>query len=244
MSCLAFGCLVGALANPLQKLEIWRQVEVGAFGISYEKTFIITESDLNYPYGFDKNKAQKVAQIYKDYKAEKIILLVLATAAAGTALSIGEVVCNSEEVSSEVNRIKTESEKQLKIEQVKQKGALASKAQRQLHFEEMTMLSEMYGSIEGQIQEADELNVLGGEETEEEEEEEQQQQQTEQKFREEFPENTDETYWKAIKKEIEAGVGKHQIIKEVMACSESKIWIGNQYYDFLINKFGEKETHK
>lgn len=51
LSCLSIGCLVGSFGYPLQKLEVYKQLESGQFNIEYERTFVLTENDLNYPYG-------------------------------------------------------------------------------------------------------------------------------------------------------------------------------------------------
>lgn len=159
LSCLSIGCLVSSFAYPLQKLEVWRQIEYGAFNSSYERTFILTENDLNYPYGFNQERAEVVAQIYKDYKWQKFFLLGCAVASALSALSIGTETCLNDEIDTEAIAIKSKGRKQLVIEAIKHRLAMASKSQRMLFLDEMKSLVEEFGSAEGEILEADELNA-------------------------------------------------------------------------------------
>lgn len=159
LSCLSISCLVGSFAYPLQKLEVWRQPTLGAFQTEYERRFIITESDLNYPYGFQKGKAELIAQIYQDYKLQKLFLLICAFSSALSALSIGNEICLADEIDSEVTAIKAKGRKQLLLEGVKHRLAMASKSQRLLFMDEMKALMEEFGSAEGEILEVDELNA-------------------------------------------------------------------------------------
>ncbi len=159
MSCLSLACLIGSFAHPLQKLEVWKQVETGAFNLNYERYFILTENDRNHPYGFNKYKSTKVSQIYQDYKVEKIGLLVLAIATASTALSLGRETCIGDEIDTEVEYIKAEGKKQLILEGIKHRLAMASKSQRLLFMDEMKALIEEFGSPEGEILEGDEVNA-------------------------------------------------------------------------------------
>lgn len=159
LSCLSIGCLVSSFAYPLQKLEVWRQIEYGAFNSSYERTFILTENDLNYPYGFNQERAGVVAQIYRDYKWQKFFLLGCAVASALSALSIGSETCLNDEIDSEALAIKSKGRKELVIEAIKHRLAMAGKSQRMLFLDEMKALVEEFGSAEGEILEADELNA-------------------------------------------------------------------------------------
>jgi len=158
VSCVSLACLIGSFAYPLQKLEVWKQTEVGAFNLEYERNFIITESDANYPYGFVKSKAVNVGRIYQDYKVEKTFLLILSILTASTALKIGAETCIGDEIDTEVDKIKTEGKKQLIIEGIKHRLAMASKSQRLLFMDEMKVLIEEFGSVEGEILETDEAN--------------------------------------------------------------------------------------
>jgi hypothetical protein len=159
LSSLAISCLIGSFAHPLQQLEIWRQVEIGSFNIQYEKNFILTENDLNYPYGFNEKKAVKVGQIYRDYKLEKIFLLSVAAITAMYANSLGQETCINDEIDNEVATIKAKGKKELLLEKVKHRLAMASKSQRMLFLDEMKALVDEFGTLEGEIQEADELNA-------------------------------------------------------------------------------------
>jgi hypothetical protein len=159
LSCVSIGCLVGSFGYPLQKLEVWRQVEVGQFNIPYEQTFIITENDLNYPYGFSKQSAQLIAQIYQDYKLQKVMLLVLAGLCASYSLSMGADTVTNAEIDNEVGTIKAQGKKELILEKVKHRLAMASKSQRLLFIDEMKALVEEFGTLEGETLEADELNA-------------------------------------------------------------------------------------
>lgn len=159
LSCLSLACLIGSFANPLQKLEVWRQTELGNFDLEYQRTFIITENDVNYPYGFDADRAVKISRIYHDYKSEKILLLISAFVSAYLALQIGDETCRAVEIDVEISELKTKGRKELLIEGVKHKLAMASKSQRLLFMDEMKALIEEFGSGEGELLEADELNA-------------------------------------------------------------------------------------
>lgn len=159
LSCVSIGCLVGAFGYPLQKLEVWRQVEVGQFNIPYERTFVLTEDSLNYPYGFSKQSAQLIAQIYQDYKLQKIMLLVLAGLCASYALNMGGDTVVNAEIDTEIDSIKAQGKKELILEKVKHRLAMASKSQRLLFVDEMKALIDEFGTPEGEILEADEANA-------------------------------------------------------------------------------------
>ncbi|MFB2978027.1 hypothetical protein [Microseira sp. BLCC-F43] len=49
-------CLVGSFAYPLQKLQVWRQVEKNAINQTYTRNFVITESDVSLPYEFNRDR--------------------------------------------------------------------------------------------------------------------------------------------------------------------------------------------
>lgn len=159
LSSLSIACLVSAFANPLQKMQVWRQQQVGVFNLGYSQHFIITEGDKYYPFGMDIEKAVKVEEIYQDYKIEKGAALVLAIALALSALKLGHDTCISAEINSEVTEIESEGKKQLILEAIKHRLALASKSQRLLFMDEMKSLIEEFGSIEGEILESDEVNA-------------------------------------------------------------------------------------
>lgn len=230
LSCLSVGCLVSAFGYPLQKLEVYTQAERGRFGYSYEKRFVITESDLNYPLGFSKSKAVKVAQIYESATVQKFFLLVMSGLCSGYALLIGEQAVANSEIDSEVATIKATGRKQLLLERVKHDLALASKSQRLLFLDEMKILMEEFGSAEEEILEADEINAFYEqaelpEETKEED------------FRNLFPESMDATYWKAIQKGKDNGLSETEIAADVLGCSKGQVELGFKYTDYLTQKF-------
>lgn len=229
LSALSIGCLIGSFGYPLQKLEVYSQQELGAFGNAYTKNFIITESDRNYPYGFRKDKAQLIAQIYQDYKLQKIFLLILAGLSAFYALQIGAETVPNAEIDSEIDAIKSQGKKQLLLESIKHKMALASKAQRQLFIEEMKVLMDEFGSPEEEILEADEINALyeqamvDGEDPAS----------SAPNFRAQFPESMDAASKKAVDRAKADGLSEDEILKDVLACSASAMAEGREYLKFL-----------
>lgn len=158
LSCLSIACLIGSFANPLQQLEVWRQNAVNGLGIEYDRNFIITESDSNLPYGFVRDEAVKVASVYQDYKFEKLMLLIASFSSATVAVCIGNSICSEVEINSEISELKAKGKKQLVVESIKHRLAMASKSQRLLFMDEMKALMEEFGSMEGEILDADEIN--------------------------------------------------------------------------------------
>lgn len=158
LSCASISCLVGSFAYPLQKLQVYRQVEKNALGVAYTRNFIITESDVSLPYGFNVHKATLVAKIYQDAKQQKLFLLLAAGICAMGALGIGNETVLADEIDNEVSAIKATGRKQLLLEGVKHRLAMASKSQRLLFLDEMRALVAEFGSPEGEILEADEVN--------------------------------------------------------------------------------------
>lgn len=234
LSCVSVGCLVGSFGYPLQKLEVYSQLENGAFHQQYEKRFILTESDSNYPYGFDATRAEKIAQVYSSYTPQKIMLLVLAGISAGYALMIGERTVLASEIDSEVQQIQSTGRKQLLIEKVKHELALRSKAQRISFMDEMRALLEEFGSPEDEIIEADEINALYEDVADKSDS------QGEvvasydmEAIRQVFPENVDRTYWNAISKALGNGASREDILIEVLQRNDD---IGRAYLDYLKSK--------
>jgi hypothetical protein len=233
LSCLSVGCLVSAFGYPLQKLEVYSQTEQGRFGYSYEKRFVITESDLNYPLGFSKSKAVKVAQIYESATVQKFFLLVMSGLCAGYALLIGQETVVNSEIDSEVATIKATGRKQLLLERVKHDLALASKSQRLLFLDEMKILMEEFGSAEEEMLEADEINAFYEQAAPSEDDA----GKADDAFRSQFPESMDATYWKAIQKGKDNGLSETEIATDVLGCSSSQVELGFKYVDFLAHKF-------
>lgn len=233
LSFLSIGCLIGSFAYPLQKLELYRQTEKGQFDIQYIRTYVITENSLNYPYGFQKDKARKFAQIHVDYKWQKILLLAMAAGCAATAVAIGSETVPLVELDEEVSRIKAEAKKELSLKGIKHRFALASKSQQLLFLDEMKALISEFGSMEAEIQEVDELTALYdqvegnqlGEDCDE--------SKPSQSFRDTFPEQMDSTSWKACLKAMGDGAGREEIIKEVFGGGDAAA----NYFDFLKGKY-------
>jgi hypothetical protein len=155
---LSIGCFLSALAYPLQKYEVYQQSVVGAFGIEHDDYFILSENSKQKPYGFDSDKAVLVEQNLDDHKFEKIMLLIASLTASGLCVYLGNGVVEAVEIDSEVAEIKAQSKRQLLIEGVKHRFAMASKSQRLLFMDEMKALIEEFGSVEGEVLTADETN--------------------------------------------------------------------------------------
>lgn len=236
LSCLSVSCLVGAFGYPLQKLEVYSQSELGAFNQGYEKRFIITENDSNYPYGFDSQRAEKIAQVYNSALPRKIMFLVMAVSCSGYALLIGDKTVINSEIDSEVQQIQAMGKKQLLLEKVKHNLALASKAQRISFMDEMKALLEEFGSPEEDLIEADELNALYEDVSDKSDSGESQKilgidLET---IRQTFPENLDSTTWKAVSRAIAKGSSREEILIEVLQANND---IGKAYLDHLKQKY-------
>lgn len=235
LSCLSIGCLISAFGYPLQKLEVYSQLEIGAFNQEYEKRFIITESDSNYPYGFDRSRAVKIAQVYNSYTPQKIMLLIISGVCSGYALLIGDKTVINSEIDSEVQTIQATGKKQLLLEKVKHQMALASKAQRITFMDEMKALLEEFGSPEDEIIEADELNALYDEVNGEDSENSSNYSDANvEAIRAVFPENLDSTTWKAVSRAIANGSSREEVLIEVLQSNND---IGRGYLDLLKQKY-------
>lgn len=158
-SLLSIGCFVSALAFPLEKYEVYQQTSAGVFGQSDEHFFILTEQSKAKPYGFNNENAVLVEQNLDNHKVEKIFLLIAALASSGLSVYLGRDLVDAVELDSEVAAIKAVSKRQLLIEGVKHRFAMASKSQRLLFMDEMKALIEEFGSVEGELLEADEVNA-------------------------------------------------------------------------------------
>lgn len=238
LSCLSIGCLIGAFGYPLQKLEIYKQVDKGAFGTTNVKTYIITENDKNYPYGFSKGEAKKFAQVHQSYTLQKILLLTFAGVAATTALSIGYETVPLSELEDEINKIKSEAKKELTLKGIKSRFALANKSQHLLFLDEMKALMEEFSSPEQEIQEADEINALyeeleAGENSTQEPEVTTAVTNEAADFRQHFPESMDTPSWKATLKAIGEGAGKEEIARDVLGCTDQTREAALAYVEFL-----------
>ncbi|NER26822.1 MAG: hypothetical protein F6J89_04125 [Symploca sp. SIO1C4] len=148
--------LIGAFANPLQKLEVWSQPEYGAFGKAYNKKFLLRQSDRDYPLGFDRQRAVKVAQVYLDSKESKIALCLTSLFSSGAALLIGGRFVSKCDLNKEVGRINQLSQEQLQLRQAKHNAALAAKSQELLHQYEVEEFISEFGNPAGEDAEVEE----------------------------------------------------------------------------------------
>lgn len=235
LSCLSVGCLVSAFGYPLQKLEVYTQPELGTFSQTYNKRFIITDTDTNYPYGFDNGRAVKVAQIYNSYAPQKIMLIIISGICASYALLIGDKTVVNSEIDSEVQKIQATGKKQLLIEKIKHQMALASKAQRITFMDEMKALLEEFGTPEDEIIAADELNALYDEVSDKEDEHSSNSSSVNlDEIRSVFPENIDYASWNAITKAMANGSTREEILTEVLQSNND---VGKAYLDLLKQKY-------
>ncbi len=221
LSCTAVACLIGSFGYPLQQVEVYKQVETGNFNNQYIRTFIVSESDQDYPYGFNPNKAKKYAQIYQDAKWQKIILLLLAGSSAIAAIGMGNDICLHSEIDEEVLAVKSQGKKELILESVKHRLAMASKSQRLLFLDEMKELMAEFGSAEEEIQEVDEIAALYQEPDASVPEESTPEVLTEAPtvgFRSHFPEHMDTSVWQLIQPLLVQGVADEDVAKGSLSC--------------------------
>lgn len=278
LTALSVTSLVGAFGYPYQQLEVYKQTFLGGFNIPYEKTFIITDSDNASPYGFIRDEAVKVAQVYQDYSIQKWVFLLVSLSSAATAWAIGSQTVPNAEIDEQVNEIKLEGKKELLLEQTKHSLAIASKAQRMQFVDEMRALMDEFGSsVEAETLDADEaaedkfvqasylemegypldvvVSQVWGFEKDTDENKNMQSKYLAWKrdddeetpvtvpadkvdFRGLFPEQMDNTVWKAILSAQQSGASKESILKDVLNCSSDTMKQGEAYIDFLKGKFG------
>ncbi len=221
LSCTAVACLIGSFGYPLQQVEVYKQVELGNFGNQYIRTFIVSESDQGYPYGFDSHKAKKYAQIYQDAKWQKILLLLLAAGSAIAALNMGQEICLHSEIDDEVLAVKSQGKKELILESVKHRLAMASKSQRLLFLDEMKELMAEFGSAEEEIQEVDEIAALYQEPDVSVFEESTPEASIEAPtvdFRSHFPEHMDASVWGLIQPLLAQGAADEDVARGSLSC--------------------------
>lgn len=60
---------------------------------------------------------------------------------------------------------------------------------------------------------------------------------TEETIRKIFPEQLDNTSWKAVLKALQANASKDEIVRDVLGCSDSTKEVGRAYFEFLKAKF-------
>lgn len=59
----------------------------------------------------------------------------------------------------------------------------------------------------------------------------------EQVFRSHFPEQLDQTSWKAILRALQSGASRDEIVKDVLGCNEATRDAGRAYFEFLKRKY-------
>lgn len=145
VACSVFSllCLVGAVTKPLQKVEIYKQPSTDVFGRKFNEVFLVSESDIDSQWGLDKKKAIKVAQIHKDSKIEKLILISLSLGFGVVATLLADEVIAKEEVLREVKELKYEGQKELLLDRLKFKLAMAGKEQKEMLRRELKALAEL-----------------------------------------------------------------------------------------------------
>jgi cellobiose-specific phosphotransferase system component IIB len=156
LSCVSLGSLFCSFGGAFERFEIYKQFEFNQFNQEYHKTFILSETQLVKPYGFDASKSEKIASIYEDAKVQKIMLLCVAVISSSLAIMIGDIV-EDVESDSEVLKIETTSKRQLRMEKIKHQFAMMSLAQRELFKSELQELLELSGG--DSTMEASELNA-------------------------------------------------------------------------------------
>lgn len=138
-------CLLGSFGNPLQKLTVYHQKEIGLLDAERTDVYVITESDRNYPYGFIQEKAVRVAQIREDYKGVKIMLLALSLIASAYSLSLANSVISESDLEKEVVDMEITAKKELLMKRLKLMAALSMKEQSLEIMNQMAGLFESYG---------------------------------------------------------------------------------------------------
>lgn len=156
LSSLSVIFLFGAFGNPLERLQVYSQTKNLPFNQKTEDIYIITESAKNEPYGYNPELAKIIAVVHESYTIQKLVLLGLAALTAGVATSISKEVTDSAELNEEVSQIKADSRKELLIQQIKQKAAMAAFSQKKVWQQEMNELADLFGGDE--TAEASEVN--------------------------------------------------------------------------------------
>lgn len=147
LSTASVGSLFLSFAGLPMSYEVSKQEEINQFNINYDQIFIISEKQLQLPYGYDSNKAVKLVGIYNHQLWQKIILLITAIISSCCAIALNDAA-DEIEMRGEVNQIETSSKKQLKLEKIKHQYAMMSLAQRELFKEEIRELLQLTGGDE------------------------------------------------------------------------------------------------
>ena len=226
-------CLISSFGFPLQRLELYRQTELSAFRVPTQKTYILTENDRDYPWGFDKARARKIGQIHHPATLQKVLLLCTAIACSAGALLVGKELVPQSEYEAEIEQLAHEGRKELKLKEIKQRFALANKSSQLLFLDQMKALMEEFGSPEEDMLEVDELNALY-DSTEQSilptEEPPVENVQQDESFRERFPSAMDNTSLKTILKALGEGHSREVVIQDVLGGGEA----ATHYYQYLL----------
>ena len=147
LSCISISTLFGSFAGNLESFEIYKQKG---------DVFIIFEND-KIPYGLNKNKAELIAQKYNSDLLMKSLLIGISGVSAATALLLSNLDFDEIELNYEIKKIEISAQKQLKTEQIKNKYALMSAANREQFRLEIAALLELTGGDE--TMDASEVNA-------------------------------------------------------------------------------------
>ena len=147
LSCISISTLFGSFAGNLESFEIYKQKG---------DVFIIFEND-KIPYGLNKNKAELIAQKYNSDLLMKSLLIGISGVSAATALLLSNLDFDEIELNYEIKKIEISAQKQLKTEQMKNKYALMSAANREQFRLEIAALLELTGGDE--TMDASEVNA-------------------------------------------------------------------------------------
>ena len=142
LSSLSLCCLTASFARPLQGVEVWRTAHVDAFKRVSSEIHVFTDTDIP-PYGFDRHRATKVAQIYETAKGQKILLLALAVLSAGIDMIMSDEILKRNDIDQEIKTIDQSANKKILLSKVKHKWEMLSEAQKQQFREEFTVLKDM-----------------------------------------------------------------------------------------------------
>jgi hypothetical protein len=155
LSLISVSCLFGAFAGDLQGYEVFQQPTKSKWGQPSE-TFIITEKETD-PYGFDSAKSKLIASKYKSDFLQKILLLFGGMVGSSTALMLANIDFDKLEIEYAAKKLQSEGLKQYKLQELKNRIALASLAQKQQFKAELRELVILCGGDE--TLEADEANA-------------------------------------------------------------------------------------
>jgi hypothetical protein len=152
---------------------------------------------------------------------------------------MGQEICLHSEIDDEVLAVKSQGKKELILESVKHRLAMASKSQRLLFLDEMKELMVEFGSAEEEIQEVDEISALYEAPTEVSVVEggitpEPTPEALTIDFRGHFPEHMDASVWGLIQPLLLQGMADEDIAKGSLSCPQD---MGIAYIGHLRQKY-------